>query len=131
MIYNWGGNSTYGGETHVANIVGNYYKPGPVTPDSRRTYFFNPSNETSGKAVGFGKFYVSGNILEGNEAINKDNRKGIKPQSPVDMDSILFIKPLNDAGIKTETAQQAFVSRNQKTLPNLALELKQKALSDK
>ncbi len=110
VIYNWGGNSTYGGETHIANVVGNYYKPGPATPENRKTYFFNPSNETSGKAVGFGKFYASGNILEGNNAINKDNRKGIKPQSPVNPDSILFTKPLDDAGIKTETAQQAFES---------------------
>ncbi|WP_243348939.1 polysaccharide lyase family 1 protein [Parabacteroides sp. FAFU027] len=110
VIYNWGGNSTYGGETHVANVVNNYYKPGPATPDSRKKYFFNPSNETGGKATGFGKFYVSGNILEGNNAINQDNHKGIKPQSPVSLDSILFTKPLDNAGIKTETAQQAFES---------------------
>ncbi|MDP4272193.1 MAG: pectate lyase, partial [Bacteroidota bacterium] len=78
--------------------------------DSRKKYFFNPSNETSEKSVGFGKFYVSGNILEENNAINQDNLKGIKPQSPVSLDSILFTKPLDDAGIKTEPAQQAFES---------------------
>ena len=38
VIYNWGSNSTYGGEDGHFNIVGNYYKPGPGSEDDRR-YF--------------------------------------------------------------------------------------------
>ena len=32
VIYNWCGNSCYGGEAMHVNIVNNYYKPGPATP---------------------------------------------------------------------------------------------------
>ena len=38
VIYNWGSNSTYGGEAGQFNIVGNYYKPGPGSSSDRK-YF--------------------------------------------------------------------------------------------
>jgi len=41
VIYNWCGNSCYGGEAMHVNIVNNFYKPGPATPTgtSKRTYY--------------------------------------------------------------------------------------------
>ena len=42
VVYNWGGNTTYGGETDAAddvfhiNMVGNYYKPGPSSKNKNR-----------------------------------------------------------------------------------------------
>lgn len=36
-VYNWGSNSTYGGEDGYFNVVANYYKPGPASSD--RKYF--------------------------------------------------------------------------------------------
>ena len=38
-IYNWGSNSTYGGENGWFNMVNNYYKPGPASKD--RKYFLD------------------------------------------------------------------------------------------
>jgi len=89
VIYNWGGNSTYGGEgtgkgaggRHI-NMVNNYYKYGPATPGSRRTRLVDPtvgcsncSNHPGGSVIP-GKFYLSGNIMYGSDAVSADNWKG-------------------------------------------------------
>lgn len=36
VIYNWGGNSAYGGEDGNHNMVANYYKAGPATSGDKR-----------------------------------------------------------------------------------------------
>ena len=38
VFYNWSGNGCYGGEGMDVNIVNNYYKPGPGTPDKAVAY---------------------------------------------------------------------------------------------
>lgn len=77
VIYNWGGNSTYGGEGGWWNIVGNYYKPGPASKEKK--YFVDANGKYDGKDVGYGTMYVSGNYHAGDYAteINSDNWKGI------------------------------------------------------
>lgn len=76
VIYNWGGNSTYGGEAGRWNIVGNYYKPGPAS--SKKNYFVDAYGKYDGKDVGYGTFYVNGNYHAGDYATcNEDNWKGI------------------------------------------------------
>ncbi|HEY3404010.1 MAG TPA: pectate lyase, partial [Ohtaekwangia sp.] len=68
VIYNWEGNSTYGGERGRYNIVNNYYKPGPAT-NPKKVWMLNPWSP-------YGKFFVQGNCLYGNDAASKDNWKG-------------------------------------------------------
>ena len=77
VIFNWGGNSTYGGEGGWWNIVGNYYKPGPAS--SKRNYFVDAYGKYDGKDVGYGTMYVADNYHAGSYAteINNDNWKGI------------------------------------------------------
>lgn len=77
VIYNWGGNSTYGGEGGWWNIVGNYYKPGPASREKK--YFVDANGKYDGKDVGYGTMYVNGNYHAGDYAteINSDNWKGI------------------------------------------------------
>lgn len=77
VIYNWGGNSTYGGEGGWWNIVGNYYKPGPAS--SKKNYFVDAYGKYDGKDVGYGTMYLSGNYHEGDYAtdINADNWSGV------------------------------------------------------
>src|ERR1044072_7454397 len=42
VIYNWGHNSSYGGERGNYNMVNNYYKPGPATRSSIKNRIVNP-----------------------------------------------------------------------------------------
>ena len=69
VIYNWEGNSTYGGEKGRYNMVNNYYKAGPATIESKRDRIVNPSEP-------YGKFYVDGNIVTASEKITADNWAG-------------------------------------------------------
>ncbi len=70
VIYNWRGNSVYGNEAGQANIVNNYYKAGPATPQSKRNRIMDPSLQP------MGKLYVSGNYVDGYPEITKDNWNG-------------------------------------------------------
>ena len=79
VVYNWGGNSTYGGENKKGlqpkkfNMINNYYKPGPRTINVAKTQnrLLNPttkcSNCNSSDQYGVvpGKFYINGNKVNG------------------------------------------------------------------
>ncbi|MFB9862830.1 pectate lyase family protein [Rufibacter immobilis] len=69
VIYNWGQNNVYGGEKGRYNMVNNYYKAGPGTPESRKNRLVNPSQP-------YGKFFVNGNYIEGFPKISTDNWAG-------------------------------------------------------
>lgn len=97
VIYNWAGNGCYGGEGMRVNIVNNYYKPGPATPkDSPVAYRIAAlgirttayCTNRSGYANAWkpmehvwGRYYVDGNVVEGNKEVTQDNwTKGIYAQ---------------------------------------------------
>jgi hypothetical protein len=69
VIYNWAGNSVYGGEGGEQNMINNYYKPGPATSGSKRSRIVNPSEP-------YGKFYVHGNEVVGDALVSLDNWAG-------------------------------------------------------
>lgn len=77
VIYNWVGNSTYGGEAMNVNIVNNYYKPGPASPSgSKRNRIISiDKNKNEGTEVYdiWGKFYIDGNYVEGSAQTSNDN----------------------------------------------------------
>ncbi|SDL30596.1 pectate lyase family protein [Siphonobacter aquaeclarae] len=80
VIFNWVHRSMDGGDyTALYNIINNYYKPGPMTPkDSPLSHrILKPESGRSklGYLV-FGRAYVSGNIVEGNDRVTKDNWDG-------------------------------------------------------
>ncbi len=72
VIYNWGFNTAYGGGRADSNYINNYMKPGPGTRESVTNRLINPGEKNKP-----GRFYVSGNVLEGNTEITNDNSKGI------------------------------------------------------
>jgi hypothetical protein len=74
VIYNWGGNNVYGGEAGTYNIVNNYYKYGPSTNPNVRFRIVNPSKTD---ALPFGKYYVSGNYVDGSEEMTRNNYLGV------------------------------------------------------
>ena len=93
-VYNWGDNSTYGGEGAWFNMVNNYYKPGPASKD--RKYFLDANGiYTSSKTdYGYPLLYVSGNIHTKYQDITSDNSKGIywhdhKTNTPPDASRML------------------------------------------
>lgn len=93
VVYNWEGNSAYGGEgtnkgaggRHI-NFVNNYYKPGPSTNSKVKTRLLNPTTKCDdfcakqvGGTVEPGKFYLTGNVMHGSESVTADNWSGVYP----------------------------------------------------
>jgi hypothetical protein len=81
VIYNWSNpNACYGGEVNIeggvsqVNMVNNYYKPGPATPNELK--FVQASYEKE-KAKGTGQWFVDGNIMEGDKGLTKKNERGV------------------------------------------------------
>lgn len=79
VIYNWTINSAYAGEPRSDglpsryNIVGNYYKAGPATPERTAARIFNPT-PVDGY---YSEFYVAGNITTASEQTTADNWRGM------------------------------------------------------
>lgn len=69
VVYNWGFKSAYGGGHHgEINMVNNYYKPGPASQHHR---LLDVAED------GTGRYYVADNVMEGDEAVTKDNRSAV------------------------------------------------------
>ena len=80
VVFNWVHRSVDGGDhTSRYNIINNYYKPGPLTPVDRAVghRILKPeSRKTMNGRKVYGSVYVSGNIVEGNDHVTKDNWNG-------------------------------------------------------
>ena len=127
MNFNWGSSGAcYGGEWEVpgcyggyahTNFVNSYNKPGPGTASS--LYFAAPSYQRASPAVacGYGLWYFSGNIMEGNAEKTTDNWLGVNTGTVGGKDNIYsgteFVQSdgvLEDYDSYTETAQEAYNS---------------------
>lgn len=76
VVYNWWGNSAYGGEAMNVNMVNNYYKPGPVTTKSTRIISIDKNKNEGAEIYNiWGKFYIDGNYVEGSPQATGDNWK--------------------------------------------------------
>jgi hypothetical protein len=119
VIYNWGGNSCYGGEAMNVNIVNCYYKPGPATSKTNRIIAID-KNKISGTEVYdiWGKFYINGNVIEGSDLVTNDNwTYGVYNQyhgsygsvSEEDKQAMKIGVPHNiENNVHTDTAQEAY-----------------------
>ena len=80
IVYNWVHRTADGGEfSTMSNFINNYYKPGPLTPKGAISYRIVKSESRSNKLfpwAQYGRIYAEGNIVEGNEAVTKDNWNG-------------------------------------------------------
>ncbi len=81
VVFNWWNRSVDGGGSHCWwNLIGNYYKPGPITPEGepiswRIAKVEAGRNRTTGEPR-FGKVYAADNKVYGNKAISADNWAG-------------------------------------------------------
>lgn len=119
VLYNWGANSTYGGEAMNVNIVNCYYKPGPATAKKERIVSIDKNRKTGTDIYDvWGKFYIDGNYIEGSTRATTDNwTYGVVKQfhdsygtiTPEVVASIRKASP-HDTGnnVTTHTAQDAY-----------------------
>lgn len=134
VIYNWSGNGCYGAEGMKINLVNNYYKPGPATgdgivrhrlmaPSVRTTRYCHHADGTPNiwhpMEHVWGKFYVDGNIIEGDDEVNGDNwSRGVYDHIRPDANDLTFTdsvrsdirlnRPLNYGIVATHSATDAF-----------------------
>ena len=125
VVYNWGDNSTYGGESandnntfRQYNIVNNYYKPGPATA-SGKIRFIDPwtkacdncSKTTGSSTIVPGHFYMSGNCMHGDEGRTKDNWTGTTASATV-IGTIRSTSPFvykeKESSVSLHSAENAF-----------------------
>lgn len=117
VIFNWWNRSADGGDNKsFFNFINNYYKPGPITPLDKpigHRILKPESGRSPGTKDQYGKVYVSGNIMEGNEAVTKDNwNGGVQIQEMPDagkyIDSIRSATAFPMAAITMMTATEAY-----------------------
>lgn len=117
VVFNWKHRSMDGGDyTATFNIINNYFKPGPVTPsdDPVGHRILKPESGRSKLPYRvFGRAYVNGNIMEGNERVTKDNWDGgVQVEEMADAgqyrDLIRTNKPLPMPAITILPAQEAY-----------------------
>lgn len=121
VVFNWGNNSTYGGEKQqvndprftvcVINMVANFYKPGPATrPGEVRHRIASPSSREG--AAGYGKWYVAGNVLHANGVVTSDNwNGGVQPQDGTSALAALRLQqPFPSMPIDSQNADEAYRS---------------------
>jgi hypothetical protein len=117
VIYNWGSaNAAYGGDIKInggvsqVNMVNNYYKPGPATANVLK--FMHALYDTA-TAKGVGQWYLSGNVMQGNNRLTKNNRLGLDlelvPKSL--RNQAVADQPFNlKEPLTAEVAEQAYAS---------------------
>ena len=73
VVYNWGDNSSYGGEGGHYNFVNCYYKPGPDSKD--RHYFVDAYGVYTSSKINYGypALHLSGNVHTGHDDISENN----------------------------------------------------------
>lgn len=117
VIFNWWNRSADGGDNaSFYSFINNYYKPGPITPAGEPIAYriLKPESGRDKKFKNtFGKAFITGNIVEGNERVTKDNWDGgVQPEIKGDrkklLDSIRTDEPLTMAKISLIDAKKAY-----------------------
>lgn len=121
VLFNWGYQAAYGGEkiqknsdtfifTNI-NMVANYYKAGPATePGEVRHRIVAPWSRN--KADDYGKWYIAGNVIEGNSWVSINNcLGGVHPQDGSDyLEGIKLEDPWPAMAIDQQTPEKAYAS---------------------
>ena len=121
VLYNWRHRTVDGGDQKSKyNIINNYFKPGPATPEAAIAHrVFRPDGRRPGPdktlAREWGKAHVSGNVVEGNETVTKDNwNGGVQTDGDEDPKVILprvrVDKPFPMAEMPIQSALEAYES---------------------
>ncbi len=99
-VFNWGFKAAYGGGRHGRiDMTDNYYKPGPATRAEKRCCLIDASED------GTSRCYLAGNILEGCEAVTRNNGLGLCENR---RDSTLSDRPFGPGAGYNEDAATAY-----------------------
>ncbi|MDB5250532.1 MAG: pectate lyase [Segetibacter sp.] len=107
VIYNWATNNAYAGEGGNYNLVNNYYKYGPSTSSSAKARVFNPYKTAR---LPYGKFYISGNYVDGSPAVTHNNWMGVVMNEGTQADTV-YSKveiPFPAEAVNTQNAEEAY-----------------------
>ena len=106
VIYNWGNDATYGGEAGTFNVVNNYYKPGPAANHADRFLNAYKQATSSSPVYGYGKFYVSGNVLVGYPNVLNHQKLGVEAKNGTasDLDNLFVATPFEGNDLVTITS---------------------------
>jgi hypothetical protein len=110
VIYNWGDNSSYGGEAAGKyNIVGNYFKYGPATKSSIRYKITQVDIDASTTyQPRFGTYYITDNFVFGSTTNTQNNWAGVTYASGVNTTTCKAVVPFQYESTPTHTAEMAF-----------------------
>jgi len=116
VVFNYRHRTVDGGDHRsFFNIINNYFKPGPGTPDTAIAYrLLKPESERSKTVVdNFGKAYVDGNVVEGHDRVTKNNWDGgVQPDSEgavlATLPKIRVNEPFTHAALTIQPAREAF-----------------------
>ena len=116
VLFNWWNRTLDGGDYRsMWNIINNYYKPGPITPENDPVrYRIAKSEKGSIDATIFARIYAQGNKIHDNKLISDDNwAGGIQLGMPHEKATEYFGKvrmksPFPMADVRIMPAQEAF-----------------------
>ncbi len=120
VIYNWGFNSAYGGESASYNLVNNYYKAGPATHKKIKNRIIEPWDDES-------KWYISGNYVDGFPETTDDNWNGGVQGDYADESDLRSCEPFEHILIPEEDAQTAY----EKVLAHAGASLKRDKIDER
>lgn len=101
VIFNWGFNSSYGGEMGQHNMVNNYYKPGPATKKDVIWRIVEPWDTV-------GRWYITGNRVWGSRKITSNNWSGGVQGDYAGKPVIRAEEPFTVEDLRTSSARRAF-----------------------
>jgi hypothetical protein len=116
VLFNWWNRTLDGGDYRsMWNIINNYYKPGPITPENDPVrYRIAKSEKGSIDATIFARIYAHGNRIHDNRLISDDNwAGGIQLGMPHEeatkyFDQVRMKSPFPMADVRIMPAQEAF-----------------------
>jgi hypothetical protein len=121
VIYNWGNNSSYGGEGGQYNLINNYYKAGPAT-ESHPDRIFEAYYEGA-----YGTFYVNGNYVDGYPSVTEDNWLGIDLKSGGDKSTLVANSRFDITEVNYTSAAEAY----DKVLEHVGASLSRDAIDER
>ena len=106
VIFNWEHRSC-DGKPESINVVNNYYKPGPATRDEvrRRLVLIDDTKARYGYDS---RWFIAGNVLEGDAAISADNWRGVEHGGDTSEAANRAREPFPVAPVTTQSAADAY-----------------------